>query len=83
MARWAVQSVVPDEVSGRVQLAVDLIDMRYTPHHPWAADALRPALDGSGRLVIPHRTLDLHIHLPTTSVLEVGEHEQAGRQAGA
>lgn len=44
---------------------VDLVGMRYTPQHPWAADMMGE--DG----VLPINSLDLHIHLPTCNRIEV------------
>lgn len=69
MARLGLQ-MVGAQTAGPVQQIVDLAHMRYTPHHPWAADALRPGPDGA--LVIPDNSLDLHIHLPTSSWVQVG-----------
>lgn len=43
-----------------VKMMVDLQSMRYTDHHPYAADGASPP-----------KSLDLHIHAPTTSYVEV------------
>lgn len=48
-----LQSLFP---GGGVELAVDLARMRYTTHHPWAADALRPDGSSGGALAIPEKS---------------------------
>lgn len=59
------QILVLERTGLRVEMLVDLAAMRYTPHHPWAAEAMRAGGDGVMR--IPDKSLDLHINLPTPS----------------